>query len=56
MNAKLVERCKRFLEKPVENRKEGMRERESLQTATMAYLDRREKGKKEYIGGVSFYQ
>lgn len=34
------------------NRKEEARGRESLQTVVMAYLDRREKGKEDYIGGV----
>lgn len=56
MNTKLIEICMRFLEKPVENRKERERKRDGLQTAMMAYLGRRKEGEEEYVRRVSFYR
>lgn len=40
----------------MENRKERARKRDGLQTAMMAYLDRRKEGKEGYIRRVSFYR
>lgn len=45
-DAKLVEICKQFLENPVDNRREGEREREEPSDCSEGLSDRREKERK----------